>query len=195
MRPQRGVQVLKVLLGLALLVFDGPTDLKIEPFRLEPVPLVICGNSSGSAFRIGPNLMLSVKHVTRLNGCMIDGQPQHLIYSSPKADFSMLRDQRAARWIKVDCRGFVAGRHYFAIGHARGLDQLTTVELIATGAYDDGMAVLAGIMTAQPGQSGGPIIDAETHQVVGTVNAANWEEGTTFSVELKQTPVCGSDLA
>jgi hypothetical protein len=64
--------------------------------------------------------------------------------------------------------------------------------MVATGKYADaGMAALVGVFTAQPGQSGGPIIDAETHKVVGTVNAADWESGATFSVELRGTSICG----
>jgi hypothetical protein len=126
---------------------------------------------------------------------MINGVPIHVIYTSAKADFSILTDDRAGQWLKVDCGGFVAGREYIAIGHPRGTDGLVAVPMIATGRTEDGEAVLVGIFTAQPGHSGGAIIDAETGKVVGTINAADWEHGMTDSVELKNTPVCGGDLA
>lgn len=184
----------KSLFAAALVLQPAPTASQGE-VEQNPIPLVSCDLGAGTAFRIGPKLLLSVNHVTNLKGCMIDGQPIHIAYRSRRADFSELSDDRAGKWLKVDCRGFVPGRTYIIVGHARGLNSLIGIEAIATGAYSEGQAVLVGTLTAQPGQSGGPIVDAETHEVVGTVNAADWENGTTFSVELKQTPICGSDLA
>jgi hypothetical protein len=43
--------------------------------------------------------------------------------------------------------------------------------------------------------SGGAVLDADTGAVVGTVNAANWEDGTSFSIPLSDTPVCKKSLA
>lgn len=164
-----------------------------------PVPLVMCrqtfGYATGSAFRIGPHLLLSVKHVTNMKNCAINGVATHVLYTSRKADFSILSDERTGEWLRIDCNGFVAGHRYVAVGHVRGMDKLTAVPMIATGQSVNGMALLAGIFTAQPGMSGGAVLDAETLKVVGTVNAANWEQGFTASTELKRTPVCGSDLA
>ena len=93
-------------------------------------------------------------------------------------------------FLKVDCGGFVRGRKYVAIGYARGIDTPTLVEMVGTGASQDGQAILAGMLTVIPGQSGGPIIDEETGKVVGLVNAENFEEGLSFSVQLKDTPIC-----
>jgi hypothetical protein len=157
---------------------------------LEAVPIVDCAKGAGSAFRVGPNILLSVKHVTNNVGCQIDGQPIHITYTSPTSDFSILSDDRTGKWIEADCRGFVTDHHYIALGHARGLDQLFPIELVATGEMVGGMAVLIGVFTAQPGQSGGAVIDADTGHAVGTVNAADWEDGATFSVPLKDTPIC-----
>jgi hypothetical protein len=162
--------------------------------EVSPVPLVVCheGHSyvSGSAFRIGNGLFLSVNHVTSNHNCQMDGAPLKVLYHS--GDFSMLADYRPGRFIPVDCSGFHEGQRYIAVGHARGMDDLTIVPLIATGKSVDGYAVLVGIFTVQPGMSGGAIVDADTGKVVGTVNAANWEDGTSFSIALKDTPVCAS---
>jgi hypothetical protein len=184
------------LLALALLSTPAIPQTAAQVFiPAATVPLVDCTYSAGSAFRIGPHLLLSVNHVTSGLQCKIDGQYIRIEYKSRKSDFTELSDDRSGPWLRVDCGGFVAGREYLAIGHARGIEPLTTVKLTGTGYHDGNMARLVGIFTAQPGQSGGPIIDAETGAVVGTVNAANWEHGATFSVELKGTPVCGGDLA
>jgi len=191
--------LLKVPLALALALAPTQAIPQTEPEAQPIAPRVVClqagGYSAGTAFRIGPHLLLSVKHVTSAGNCQIEGQAIHILYTSPKADFSILTDERpTTEFLKVDCDGFKEGRRYLAIGHARALDQLTIVPMVGTGQYAFGMAVLAGIFTAQPGQSGGPIIDAETGKVVGTVNTGNWEQGLTGSVELKGTPVChGTD--
>jgi hypothetical protein len=188
------MMMLRSLLAVAMLCY-APPAVPQTAVQLESVPLVDCMRGAGTAFRIGPNILLSVKHVTNQVGCQIDGAPIRVSYTSAKADFSMLSDDRSGNWLKADCRGFIPGHLYLAIGHARGLDALAIVPMIATGDTEDGLAVLVGVFTAQPGQSGGPVIDAQTHEVVGTVNAADWEGGTTFSVPLKDTPVCKGTLA
>lgn len=189
--------MLRSLLAAALLTASPSTAPIVEQPEVGPVPLVVCHEGpsyiSGSAFRVGYGLFLSVNHVTDNANCAIDGAPISVLYHS--GDFSMLADHRPGRFLKVDCGGFVEGRQYIAVGHARGADQLTAVPLIATGQIEDGYAILVGIFTVQPGMSGGAIIDAETHRVVGTVNAANWEDGTSFSIPLSATPVCKKSIA
>jgi hypothetical protein len=147
----------------------------------------------GTAFRIGPQgLTLSVNHVTSSGRCFISGKEIEIAYKSPVADFSELNG-RPGPWLPIDCGGFVKDRKYLAVGHARGLDELTTVELTGTDTIDkDGQARLEGVFSVIPGQSGGPVIDAETGRVVGTINMEDFEEGLSWSVPLKGTPVCRS---
>lgn len=190
--------MLRSALILALMVpMSAATPQTTAP--MEAVPLVVCPQGdgsgySGSAFRIGPHLLLSVKHVTNLPHCMIDGLPIHVLYTSPTADFSVLIDDRAGKWLKVNCGGFIAGREYIAIGHPRGLDGLVAVKMTATGESDEGLSKLTGVFTVQPGHSGGEIIDKETGEVVGTINAADWESGLSFSVPLSETPICKRNI-
>jgi hypothetical protein len=150
--------------------------------------------TSGTAFRVGNGLLLSVNHVTSQTGCFIDGKPLVLRWKSPTEDFSML-DGDDGPFLKVDCSGFIRGREYVAIGYARGLDKPTLVEMVATGETDDGESTLVGMFTVIPGQSGGPIIDETTGRVVGTVNAENFEEGISYSVPLSSTPICKGRIA
>lgn len=156
----------------------------------SPVPLVLCTNSAGSAFRIGLTLILSVSHVVSASGCEIGNKPIHVIYNNGSEDFAILQDVGPGKFLKVDCGGFVQGHLYVAIGHIRASDTLTGVPMVGTGKTQDGLSILAGVMEVQPGMSGGPIIDAQTNEVVGTVNAAEWEDGLTFSRELKGTSIC-----
>jgi hypothetical protein len=150
---------------------------------------VDCLTGAGTAFRVGPNTLLSVNHVTSLGGCFIGGKP--FTVKLHEGDFSILTmDQPASEWLKIDCGGFVANRRYEAIGYARGLDTLTEVDIHATGASADGFAILQGVFNVIPGQSGGPIVDPDTNKVVGTVNTFDAEDGLSGSVPLKDTPVC-----
>jgi hypothetical protein len=147
---------------------------------------------AGSAFRVGNGLLLSVNHVTSSGQCLIDGKAIDIKYKAPKADFSMLKGGEGP-FLKVDCGGFVKGRKYLAVGFARGLDHLTIVELAGTGQIDpdNNEAVLMGVFAVVPGMSGGAILDEETGEVVGTINAENFEEGLSWSVPLSDTPLCG----
>jgi sulfur relay (sulfurtransferase) DsrF/TusC family protein len=52
------------------------------------------------------------------------------------------------------------------------------------------MAILEGVWTVIPGQSGGAVLDPDTHKVVGVVNTYDMEGGLSGSVELKRTSVC-----
>jgi len=160
---------------------------------------VICpvtgGWSAGTAFRVGPTgITLSVNHVTKIGTCEIDGKPIGHVWASPTSDFSMI-DGTPGPSLKIDCGGFVKGKTYLAIGYARGAPFLTTVALQATGQKANGFAVLVGIFTMIPGQSGGPLIDAETGKVVGTNNVYNMEQGWSGSVPLSDTPVCKKNIA
>lgn len=179
------------LLAAALLV-AAPVPASAPAPSSSAIPLVVCispkGVFMGSAFRVGPKLLVSVAHVTSLPGCYIDGHKIRVIYT--KQDFSLVTDDWSGPYLPIDCGGFIKDRRYVALGHPRGVEEIVPVSLIGTGQTDDGMAVLTGIFTAQPGHSGGPIIDAGTKKVVGVVNAADWEGGYTLSVELKSTPVC-----
>lgn len=188
--------ILKLICAAALLAAPVAASAPASPQLEQPaVPLVICpmigGYSAGSAFRIGPHLLLSVNHVTSASAtCGIDGQRITVIYASTERDFSVLSDDRPGSYLKADCGGYVAGRRYVALGHARGLPILTTVTLIATGSSRGGFYVLRGIFTVIPGMSGGPVLDAETGKVVGTINVYDEPSGMSGSVPLSETPVC-----
>jgi hypothetical protein len=176
-----------------------------SPSATESLPLVVVQPASivqvicygkdytdaGTAFRVGPTgLLLSVNHVTSTPNCYIEGKPINLAYKSPNTDFSELQGDDGP-YLGIDCNGFVKGHHYIAIGYARGISPVTTLDLTATGQHDsNGQELLLSMVPVIPGMSGGPIIDADTGKVVGTVNAENFEEGLSWSEELKNEPVC-----
>lgn len=167
--------------------------------QASPIVQVICpmpgGLSMGTAFRVGPKLLLSVNHVTKYPGCTIEGRPIKVLYTSAKLDFSIITDGQVGPYLHVDCGGFVKGYDYQATGYARGAPFRTTVTITATGILQSDTEILVGIYTVIPGQSGGPVIDEGSGYVVGTINWYNMEDGISGSTELRETPICKRDIA
>lgn len=162
--------------------------LGIDSTANPEVVQVVCLGGYGTAFRVGPSLFLSVAHVTKVGGCAIGGKL--ITTHGTQGDFATVSNGTEGPWLQVDCAGFVKGREYIAIGHARGLRTQVEIEMVATGKTSGGFAELWSVFTVVPGQSGGPIIDAETRKVVGTINVFSPLEGLSGSVELKGTSVC-----
>jgi hypothetical protein len=161
----------------------------VEPWRHPEVVQIMCDKVAGTAFRVSPQVYLSVAHVTHNSGCEINGQPFKEVHQ--EGDFAVLSsDTPDQRWLKVDCEGFRRDHRYVAIGYAQGLPTLTEVDLDALGQRDSQLSLLRAVFTVIPGMSGGPIVDGETGEVVGTVNTYNSEDGVSGSVELKRTSVC-----
>jgi hypothetical protein len=183
--------MLRSFLALSLVVPAPAATWLVPP---KAVVQVICpmpgGWSAGTAFRVGKYL-LTVNHVTKPGTCEIGGVPVKVLYASPTKDFAILAGDEGP-FIPVDCGGFVQGKKYLAIGYARGLPFQTKVELVATGQKSGQFSILRGVITVIPGQSGGPIVDADTGRVVGTVNVYNFEQGWSGSVALADTPICAA---
>lgn len=157
---------------------------------------VICDKSLGTAFRVGPHKLLSVTHVTGNTGCKVEGEPLRTSYEGKDQDFSVLAtDRRGRDFLRINCGGLSASEWYWAVGYARGWPKQQRVILRATGALSpQGFAILTGAETVIPGMSGGPVFNS-AGEVVATVNAYNPFWRTSFVRVLKDTAVCGGDLA
>jgi hypothetical protein len=182
-----------VALWAASLVASGnPLPAHTEA-GVAPRPEIVrvdCLTKRGTAFYVGPNILLSVAHVTNAPGCMINGKPFKVI--EQKGDFSILSvEEPVSKWLKIDCKGYVAGEQYTAWGFARGLNDLTTVDIVATGQTIADFYALWGVFTVIPGQSGGPIMPLlDPSTVVGTTNVYNPENGASGSMQIKDTSLC-----
>lgn len=155
------------------------------------VAKVSCITGSGTAFRVAKDYWLTVSHVTNAGGCTVDGEPIKDLWRHPSKDFSIFfLSPRKGRALAIDCGGFVRGRQYVAIGHARGLKEQTTITVVATGETREGFGVLRGVFTVVPGQSGGVLIDKETRKAVGAINVYEPRQGWSGGIALRDTPVC-----
>jgi hypothetical protein len=165
------------------------TGSNIAAWRHPEVVQIMCDKVAGSAFRVGPSTFLSVAHVTHNSGCKINGRPFKEIAQS--GDFVVLSyDVDDRHWFKVNCGGYQKGHSYIGLGFAHALDTQTEVDMTAIGEKDGRLSLLLAVFTVVPGMSGGPILDADTGEVVGTVNTFDPETGVSGSMELKSTPVC-----
>jgi hypothetical protein len=172
---------------------EVPSSMQLVLYPL--IHKVSCDEGSGTAFRVGSNHWLSVAHVATLSHCAIDGSKVTTTEIDGAHDFARMDTTDKRSGFRVNCGGFVPGHWYWAIGHAKGLPFQTAIALYATYAKSpDGKRVLIGEYAVIPGMSGGPVLD-DAGQVVGTVNA--YIVGTTVSLsrELKDTSVCGADIA
>lgn len=185
--------------GVALVSLPGAAGPVVYPIPDDArIVQVFCRTSptnyaTGTAFRVGPDMLLSVDHVTSNSNCAIAGEPIKVLWTSEKADFSVLSSAKPdAGYLLIDCNGFKAERRYLAIGYARSRPFLTAVELTGTAKHESwkNLAILKGVSTVIPGQSGGPVLDAETGKAVGTVNTYDSPSGLSGSRELKDTEVC-----
>jgi len=193
--------LLRGLVAASLLASNTPAVPQTPaPYKMSAIPKVICPNpkddsyTAGSAVRVDASHLVTAAHVISNGNCQIDGQPVKVFYKSLTADFMILEDKRPGDIVDVDCGGYVAGKKYIAVGHARARDELTGVGLTATGKFYSDipfLAVLVDIFEVQPGQSGGAIIDPDTSKLVGIVNTGDWERGLSGSIELKSTAICG----
>jgi hypothetical protein len=179
---------------IVMSAFDAParTEDGIDPAARPEVVRVRCFGSTGTAFYVSPNTLISVAHVTDDQPCLAGGKPFEVI--SKQGDFSFLKvEEPSPSWLRVDCNGFVTGEKYTAWGFARGLYTLTTVDIIAKGHMLFGFYRLWGVFNVIPGQSGGPITPADDPlRVVGTVNVYNAAIGDSGSTAIKDTWLCPS---
>jgi hypothetical protein len=155
-----------------------------------------CDEGSGTGFKLSDGRWVTANHVARMTNCQIDGLPIAVIASDEAMDYAIFLvpgDDRRGGYA-VDCAGYVDHRWYHAQGHALGLPVIRSLPIMYLPALDDIFAD-RGWKTliynrVIPGQSGGPIIDSVSGEVVGIVNAYSPIFLMSFSIELKETPIC-----
>lgn len=180
---------MRLLLLTALLSANAGGQIA-SPVSIDDAVRLECVAGTGSGFRVSGDRYISAEHVTA-SGCTLAGHPMRVIYIAPGMDFTVISTTRGeTAEFEIDCEGFKRGRTYLGLGWALGRSPVA-MPLTATGSRYrgpdfDGLHVLNG--RSYPGQSGGPVIDAETRRVVGIVNAGDGR--MTLSRQFKDTALC-----
>jgi S1-C subfamily serine protease len=155
------------------------------PVEAEPA-------STGTGFYLGPRTLVTAAHVVAPCGriALADGSPLDLVAADPELDVAVLAAPRPApAWLaladgsaaRLGQRVHAAGFPYYAI--AGTSLHLTTGNVSALAGVDDDPRFFSFSAPVQPGNSGGPLIDAKG-RVLGLVVARLSED---FIVEATGT--------
>lgn len=148
------------------------------------VALIQCSGRLGTAFWIGPTRVLTAAHVVSHEACLIDGAPVTVVSEDDTADIAELRSPAPQPFMAHRCEPYRIGGTYRAIGFVLG-QYRANIPWLATGQTDRDSGQYDFIGEAQPGMSGGPILDSQG-RVVGIVN----QRYPARSRALKDTSLC-----
>jgi S1-C subfamily serine protease len=162
--------------------------------RVMPaIVLVEAANSRGSGFFVAPDTLVTNVHVVGRNSSVTlrrqsGGTVQARVEATaPQVDIAVLKVANADKDQPVltlgSNRDVRVGQDVFAIGSALGLLQNTLTRGIVSGLRETSTALLVQTDAAvNPGNSGGPLIDA-TGRVIGIVTMGFTErQGLNFAV-------------
>lgn len=146
------------------------------------VPRITCSSgvgrgTVGSGARINSDRVVTAWHVIDEGQCLLDGEPFTVMQKSERLDFALLRTTPRAAWWPVHCLDTKLGGSYDAYGYALG-GPVRRSRVFATIRHPTPSHLLPGFGETLMfvgdnffifGQSGGPIIDRQTNQLVGIV--------------------------
>lgn len=200
------------LLLLASLLAFGASVPAVAPApaystNLEAVRSIQCDEGRGSGFLIGDNILVTAAHVADGTNCKDGetGNPLITYFKQGTRDFALMTGILPdVPYLKYDCKPYNTELNYIGYGFSSyqlpsyGFHQ-EPVKFVGTYTEALGREHMAVLHSwNRPGHSGGPIMQAGTNVVTGMVNAGKIHLitgnilGTTYSVELKSTILCGN---
>lgn len=176
--------------------------------NLNSIKRIFCNNETsqlvGTAFIVEGDQLVTAEHVIGDKPilCTIDSKPVKMLYRSKALDFSVVGWPTLGRQrYEIDCRGFITGQTYYAIGFPNHGNDFVVTPLTATADFADAYDPKSGLQFVHvrtligpiyPGMSGGPIINIQG-KVVGTVQATS-VGSIARSRELRDTYLCGQEF-
>jgi S1-C subfamily serine protease len=202
-----------LLLSTSAPVVEKPLGTPFEPtFNLSAVRLIDCEEGSGSGFLIDDDILVTAKHVADLTNCVdVSTKTSLTTYKTgPDQDIAVMTGKLPDMpYFKYDCSRYQKGQMYSAYGISDFFQRdyiFRSVSMKGTGEYTDVKFRDGSVMTnmprlwgfAVPGMSGGPIVNINTGNVVGIVNAGmrnlfGIPTGEVFSYELASSFLCKVD--
>jgi hypothetical protein len=171
---------------------DAPQPLYAD---VEQVRQVLCDTARGTAFRVGSGAFATARHVTHGRNCTIDGEPVNVTWEDEKLDLAVIRTKVYGKPLPIDCGGYQDRTPYAGIGMARGLPQQRVIFVMFIEDMHEALPKWMAFKTLYgdrfiPGQSGGPVFGQDA-RVVGMVNGFNRDAPLSYSLQMKDTPLCG----
>lgn len=180
-------------------VYHDPT------VNLSAIRQIKCDEGAGTGFVVGNDILVTALHVANATNCKDagTGKPLKTYHTEKDKDFALMAGDYPdyGPYIKVSCRGYTKGQKYYGFGYRNmfRMDVLTATGrytppgTIISGTDMSGMQILKGGIIQ--GQSGGPMIERETGEAVGFINANRWDDSTgkiyeSYSYEFKHTKLC-----
>jgi hypothetical protein len=184
--------------GVVALAFSSdPQALGTTTAQVAPNPyieMIRCDRATGTGFKLVDGTWVSANHVTENANCKVDGIPIIVTGYDERTDYSTFTvpGDRRVGGLTPDCSGYRDKTWYHGTGHARGLETLTSTPVLFSnfmqGNHSRNWAVLI-YNRFIPGLSGGPVLN-NAGEVTGIVNAFAIFFPASFSIALKDTPLC-----
>jgi hypothetical protein len=184
--------------AVALAFSSDPQALGTTTALVAPNPyieMIRCDQATGTGFKLADGTWVSANHVTENANCKVDGIPIIVTGHDERTDYSTFTvpGDRRVGGLTPDCSGFKDKGWYWGVGHARGLPTLTAVPVLysrfmneARHSRDWAILIYNRFI---PGQSGGVVLNQQG-EVTGIVNAFAIFFPASFSIALKDTPLC-----
>jgi hypothetical protein len=169
---------------------DAPQPLYAD---VEQVRQVLCDSARGTAFRVGSGAFATARHVTHGRRCTIDGEPVNVTWESEELDLAVIRTKVYGKALPIDCGGYKDGEAYAAIGYALGQPRQRVIFTLFMADLDARLPRWMKFRTLFgdrfiPGMSGG--VNLSKLGVVGMVNGFNRDAPLSYSLQMKDTPLC-----
>jgi hypothetical protein len=170
---------------------DAPQPLYAD---VEQVRQVLCDTARGTAFRVGIGAMVTARHVTHGRRCTIDGEPVNVTWESEELDLAVIRTKVYGKPLPIDCGGYKDGEAYAAIGYAFGQPRQRVIFTLFMADLDARLPRWMKFRTLVgdrfiPGMSGGINMNRRG-VVVGVINGFNRDAPLSYSLAMKDTPLC-----